>query len=322
METKIRAYAMEKPGVMSQVWVPMPEPGEHEVRLKLLVCGTCASEYLPWLNCEDPGRIMGHEGVGIVDKVGERVTKLKVGDRVTGMLHQCFAEYTIGNENELVKVPDALSDEESVGEPLAMLMSGVGQTPLELGQTFAIIGTGYMGLGFLQLMRAKGAGKIIAIDVRPEGLANAKRFGADELLTTDAVPPEYIVDVWDDGIFDRGIPVVAEVTGNEAALQLAGDMTAVHGHLSIAGYHQGGMRSINMALWNWKAIHIANAHERRDWRCAGLIQNALTLIQKGFLNTKDLMTNVYGFDEINKAYYELKHKPDGYIKGVIRISNG
>lgn len=154
METKIRAYAMEKPGVMSQVWVPMPEPGEHEVRLKLLVCGTCASEYLPWLNCEEPGRIMGHEGVGIVDKVGERVTKLKVGDRVTGMLHQCFAEYTIGNENELVKVPDALSDEESVGEPLAMLMSGVGQTPLELGQTFAIIGTGYMGLGFLQLMRA------------------------------------------------------------------------------------------------------------------------------------------------------------------------
>ena len=99
-------------------------------------------------------------------------------------------------KNELVKVPDALSDEESVGEPLAMLMSGVGQTPLELGQTFAIIGTGYMGLGFLQLMRAKGAGKIIAIDVRPEGLANAKRFGADELLTTDAVPPEYIVDVW------------------------------------------------------------------------------------------------------------------------------
>ena len=141
-------------------------------------------------------------------------------------------------------------------------------------------------------------------------------------MTADAVPPEYIVDVWDDGIFDRGIPVVAEVTGNEAALQLAGDMTAVHGHLSIAGYHQGGMRSINMALWNWKAIHIANAHERRDWRCAGLIQNALTLIQKGFLNTKDLMTNVYGFDEINKAYYELKHKPDGYIKGVIRISNG
>lgn len=53
-----------------------------------------------------------------------------------------------------------------------------------------------------------------------------------------------------------------------------------------------------------------------------MIQNALTLIQKGFLNTKDLMTNVYGFDEINKAYYELKHKPDGYIKGVIRISNG
>lgn len=319
---KMKAYAMEKPGVMSPVWVPVPEPGDHQVRLKLLVCGTCASEYLPWLNCDEPGVIMGHEGVGIVDKVGPGVTKFCVGDRVTGMLHQCFAEYTIGNENDLVKIPDCLTDEESIGEPLAMLMSGVRQTPLNLGETFAIIGTGYMGLGFLQFMRAKGPGKVIAVDVRPEGLENAGRFGADELYLSDCVPKEYIVDVWDDKIFERGVPVVAEVTGNEAALQLAGDMTAVHGHLSIAGYHQGGLRRLNMALWNWKAISIANAHERRDWLCAGLIRDALTLIQKGVIDSKSLMTNIYGFDEINRAYYEIKHKPEGYIKGVIRISNG
>ena len=129
------------------------------------------------------------------------------------------------------------------------------------------------------------------------------------------------MNVWDDGIFERGIPVVAEVAGSEAALQLAGDMTAVHGHLSIASYHQGAYRSVNMALWNWKAISILNAHERRDYLCANLIQDALKLIEMKKLDMKSLMTHVYGFDEINKAYDEVKHKPDGYIKGVIRIAD-
>lgn len=321
MTDKMKAYAMEKPGHMSLVWVPIPEPKEDEVLIKLLVCGTCASEYLPWLKLEEPGRIMGHEGVGIVVKKGARVTKFKEGDRVTGIVHEAFAEYTVGCEENLAKVPDKLSDEEGIGEPLAMLMSGVGQTPLNLGETFAIIGSGYMGLGFMQLMVAKGAGKVIAIDSRDEGLAHAKRFGATQLLHPDEVPPEYIVDEWDDKIFERGIPVVVEMTGKEPALQLAGDMTAVHGHLTIAGYHQGGMRSVNMALWNWKAINIANGHERRDWLCAGLIENAFKLIEKGKFNTKALMTNEYGFDEINKAYYELGNKPEGYIKGYVRISD-
>lgn len=310
---------MYGPARMEAFRCEIPEPGEHEVLIRILVCGTCASEYLPWLNGERIGEVLGHEGVGVIEKIGDRVEGFSVGDRVTGMMHQCFAEFTIGKDTEITRVPEELSDEEAIGEPLAMLMSGAGRTPVELGQTVAVIGTGYMGLGFLQLMRAKGAGKIIAIDSRRAGLDNAARFGADELLLSDQVPPEYIVDVWDDGIFERGIPVVAEVTGNEQALQLAGAMTAVHGHLSIAGYHQGGFRSIDMALWNWKAISILMAHERRDWKCAGLIRDALEMVKRGALNTRDLVTNIYDFDEINKAFDQIRNKPEGYIKGALRI---
>lgn len=319
MDRKMKAYILAAPEKYEPVWRPIPEPGPRQALIRMLVCGTCASEYYPWKTGEEIGRIYGHEGVGIIEAVGSEMKKFQVGDRVTGMMHECFAEYTLGDEDEMTKVPEGLRDEEAIGEPLAMLMSGVGNTPIELGESFAIVGTGYMGLGFMQLARAKGAGKIIAVDMREQGLEHARQFGATETYFSNEVPAEYIVDVWDDGIFDRGVPVVAEVTGNEAALQLAGDMTAVHGHLAIAGYHQGGMRSINMALWNWKAITARNAHERRSWLCPGLIDRALTLVQKKVLNTADMMTNEYGLDELNQALSDIGHKPDGYIKGFIRI---
>ena len=321
MTGKMKAYILADAQKYEPVWKTLPQPGPKQALIRMLVCGTCASEYHPWLTGEEIGRVYGHEGVGVIEQIGPGMEKFQIGDRVTGMMHECFAEYTLGDETEMTIVPESLSDEEAIGEPLAMLMSGVGHTPIALGKPFAIVGTGYMGLGFLQLARAKGAGKVIAVDARVQGLENACRFGATETYLSGDVPPAYIVDVWDDGIFERGIPVVAEVTGSEAALQLAGNMTAVHGHLAIAGYHQGGMRSVNMALWNWKAITARCAHERRSWLCPGLIEDALALIQKGVLDTKTLMTNAYDLNELNRALYEIGHKPEGYIKGYIRIGD-
>ncbi len=287
--------------------------------LRILVSGVCSSELYSYKNFTAPGKIYGHEGVGIVEKTGARVTKFKVGDRVTGMMWQCFAEYTTAKEAYLVRVPDSLSDAEAVGEPLADQMSGVLRTPLNPGGTFAIVGTGYMGLGFMQMMKAKGAAKVIAVDVRGEGLENAKRFGADETYLSDRVPAKYLVDEWDESIFERGVEAVAEATGNQQALTLAGKMTGVHGTLSVVGFHQGGERTVAMNLWNWKAITVVNAHERRMALCPKFIESALNLIAAGKLNTKDMMTNVYGFDGIDQAYHDLMSKPKGYIKGVVRI---
>ena len=138
-----------------------------------------------------------------------------------------------------------------------------------------------MGLGFMQMMKAKGAAKIVAVDVREEGLENARRFGADEAYLTTEVPPEYIVDTWDDGIFCTGIPTVAEASGSQPGLTLAGEYDGGAWELSVVGYHQGGPRTIDMQLWNWKAITVVNAHERRMDACAKFIESSLNLVQKG-----------------------------------------
>lgn len=319
MRETMKAYKLARAEYVEEAVLPIPAIGADEVLLRMLVCGVCSSELYSYRNFAAPGKIYGHEGVGIVEQVGTCVSEFQVGDRVTGMMWQCFAEYTAAKAAYLVKVPDSLDDWEAIGEPLADLMSGVLRTPLNPGDPFAIVGTGYMGLGFLQLMRAKGATNVIAVDTREEGLEHARRFGAAETYLADGVPEKYIVNEWDDRIFQRGVPTVAEATGAQQALTLAGDMTGVHGTLSIVGFHQGGPRTVAMNLWNWKALTVVNAHERRMELCPKFIKSALNLVVSGQVNAKDMMTNRYGFDGINQAYHDLMSKPKGYIKGAIRI---
>jgi threonine dehydrogenase-like Zn-dependent dehydrogenase len=324
----MRASVIAGPQKSELVEIPIPEIGDEEVLIRVRVCGVCASELHPWMDgaswLEASGQrpIFGHEPVGIIESVGNRVKGFQVGDRVTGLIQNAFAQYTKADYRKIVKVPDSLDDMEAIGEPLSCLMSGADRTPVSLGDDVAIVGAGFMGLGFLQLMRLKGAGRIIAVDMREESLQHAKRFGADETYTPMDVKPEYKVTEWahmDQGI--KGIDVAVEASGSQGALQLAGDMTAVHGTLSVVGYHQGngGLRNVNMELWNWKAISVINAHERRTEVHMKQMEAGLKLIAGGLFNMKDMITHVFTLDEVDKAYDAIKSKPEGFIKAIIKI---
>lgn len=328
MAKMMKASVIAGPQKSELVEIAVPEIGDEEVLIRVKVCGVCASELHPWMDgaswLEASGQrpIFGHEPVGIIESVGSRVKGFQVGDRVTGLIQNAFAQYTKADYRKIVKVPDSLDDMEAIGEPLSCLMSGADRTPVALGDDVAIVGAGFMGLGFLQLMRLKGAGKIIAVDMREESLQHAKRFGADETYTPMDVKPEYKVTEWkhmDQGI--KGIDVAVEASGSQGALQLAGEMTAVHGTLSVVGYHQGngGLRNVNMELWNWKAISVVNAHERRTEVHMKQMEAGLKLIANGLFNMKDMITHVYSLDEVDKAYDAIKSKPEGFIKAIIKI---
>lgn len=306
----------------------IPSIGDEEVLIRVRACGVCASELHPWMEgparSEASGRrlIFGHEPVGIIEEVGPRVQGFKVGERVTGLIHNAFAQFTKADYRKIIHVPEALDDLEALGEPLSCLMSGANRTPVSLGDDVAVVGTGFMGLGFLQLMKRKGAGRIIAVDKRDESLEHARRFGADEIYTPNEVRPEYKVTDW--AHMEQGIPgvnVAVEASGTQDGLQLAGEMAAVHGILSVVGYHQGnsGLRNVNMQLWNWKAISVINAHERRAHVHMKQMEAGLQLISDGMFNMKDLITHVFRLDEVDQAYEAIRHKPSGFIKGVITL---
>lgn len=316
----MRAAVLKKAGYMELEERPVPEIRENEMLIRMLVCGTCLSEYPDWKNGESAGKILGHEPVGIVEKTGSGITRFKPGDRVTGLFKNCFAEYTVSTEELALLVPEGLKDEEAVGEPWSCLVSGASRTDVKFGDTVAVVGCGYMGLGVMQLLKRKGAGKIIAVDIRQESLELARQFGADEVYTPESLPDKYIVDEWNDQMFVRGVDVAAEVTGGAAGLELAGKMVRPHGVLSIVGFHQsGGPREIDMKLWNWKAITVINAHERRDRMQMEFMREALTMFEHKKIDTKPMMTHEYPLEEINRAFTEMKEKPEGYIKGYVRI---
>lgn len=316
----MKAAVLEKAGYMRLEERPVPEIRENEMLIRMLVCGTCMSEYPDWKNGESVGKILGHEPVGIVEKTGSGITKFKPGDRVTGLFKNCFAEYTTATEETALAVPGCLRDEEAVGEPWSCLVSGADRTDFRLGDTVAVVGCGYMGLGMMGLLKLKGAGKIIAVDVRRESLELAKQFGADEVYTPEELPSRYIVDTWDSEMFIKGVDAVAEATGGAKGLELAGKMVRPHGVLSIVGYHQsGGRREIDMKLWNWKAITVINAHERRERMQMEFMREALTMFENGRINPGRMMTHGYPLEEINRAFSEMREKPEGYIKGYVRI---
>jgi threonine dehydrogenase-like Zn-dependent dehydrogenase len=318
----MKTMMMVGPRKSSVVDVPDLQPAAGQVLVKIKYNGICMSEWHPWAEANG-GERMGHEPMGTVASLGDRVTGFAIGDRVTGLsMTPCYSEYCLCKQGSLVRIPDNLSDEDALAEPLSCLVSVASKLRIEkAGDPVAVVGTGYMGLGLLSLLRLQGAGKIIAVDPRIEARENAVRFGADEVYTPDSVPAGYIVTSWDDTMYARGIQLVGEFSGTEAGLRLAGDMTGIHGTLGVGGWHQGGDRTVDFRLWGWKGITVINTHERREAYQAACCRNAMELLSSGRWSFKGLSRHIYGLNEFDRANEDLANKPKGYVKGLIRCSD-
>ncbi|MGH2613763.1 MAG: alcohol dehydrogenase catalytic domain-containing protein [Thermomicrobiales bacterium] len=296
-----------------------PAPGPGEVLVRVLVSGVCASELHSWAEGR-PGypHRFGHEPMGVVAAVGPAVTRLRDGDRVTGVFNQAYADYCLASETNLLPVPDNVRDENALGEPLACLVNAQRRTPVALADRVALIGLGYMGLGMLQLLKLRGPSRIVAIDVREDARAAAKRLGADEVYHPDELPEENRLTRFSDWQSGRGFEVVVEGSGTQAGLTLAGELVRAHGVLSILGYHQGGPRQVDVGMWNWKAIDVVNAHVRRRADLMESMRIGLELAANSLIDLGALVTHRYGLTEVDRACADLEAKPPGFIKAVVQ----
>lgn len=298
---------------------PIPEVKEEELLIKVKLCGVCASELKPWqlANAETE---FGHEVVGEVVALGKDVKTYEVGMRVTGLIYKGFAEYTVAHQSMLTVVPEGLSDEAALGEPVSCVMSGMRRTDIDLGDRVAIIGLGYMGLLALQAALLKGSSEVIAIDTREESRQRALAYGADKVLAPDEVDAELLLERWQDIPQKRGLEVVIEAAGNEKALELAGKMVKEHGVLSIVGFHQNNSLAVDMEMWNWKALNVLNAHERRSDYQMDSMCRGLKLIEAGKIKLDPWVSHSFSLNEVDQAYSAILDKPDGFVKGAVRVS--
>ena len=315
----MRAAVLIAAGKLKIEEVPLPEPGPGQVRVCLEGSGVCASNLTPWEGPEwmqfptEPGAL-GHEGWGVVDRVGEGVSDFEPGKRVAGLSGHAYAQYDVANASDLVKLPEALGDLDLPLEPFGCAFNIFRRGDIQAGQTVAIVGIGFLGAILAKLASDAGA-RVIAISRRHESLDLARRMGAAETIPMD--------DHWQiisqmreltDGKFcDR----VIEAAGKQWPLDLAAELTREGGRLVIAGYHQDGPRQVNMQLWNWRGFDVVNAHERDPEVSMQGMREAVVAIENGLIDPEVLITHRYPLDRLGEALDAARDRPGNFVKAVV-----
>jgi L-iditol 2-dehydrogenase len=229
---------------------PVPRIGPGELLVRIIASGICGSDVMEWYRLDRAPLVLGHEIAGEVVKVGDDVEQYKVGDRVAvahhvpcNTCHYClsgnhtvcdtlrrtnfdpggFAEYVrlpaINVDRGVFLLPDDMSFEEATFiEPLACILRGQRRANLRPGQSVLVIGSGISGLLHVQLAKALGAGRVVAVDINDYRLKEAKKFGADAVFASDKFSPDHIREVNGGFLADLVIVSTGAVTAVNQAL--------------------------------------------------------------------------------------------------------
>jgi threonine dehydrogenase-like Zn-dependent dehydrogenase len=309
----MKAAVVQSPQTVVLADVPPPQPGPGQVRVRLQGAGICASE-LPlwegrdWFDYPRPPGTPGHEGWGTVDAVGAGVAAPRAGERVALISQRAHAELDLAPARDVVSLPPNVAPGEPFpGEPLACAMNAMRRAQVQPGHRVAVVGVGFLGQLLVQLSAAI-ADEVVVISRRASALALARGMGATA--------------AWRSG--DPGVgrlepfDVVFEVTGRQDPLDLASRLARVRGRLVIVGYHQDGLRTVDMQLWNWRGLDVINAHERDPAVYADGLRAAVAAVAAGRLDPRPLFTHCFSLAELNRAYAVSAQRPEGFIKAVWR----
>ncbi|GAA1496127.1 zinc-dependent alcohol dehydrogenase family protein [Paeniglutamicibacter kerguelensis] len=280
-----------------------------------------------------PGRILGHEGVGTVVEVGTSVHDLVVGDRVliscikscghcpncrSGLYSHCLGDegqsgigWVFGHlidgtqaefvrvpyaDNSLYKLPDGVSDTEAV------MLSDILPTGFEIGvlsggvkpgDVVAVIGAGPVGLAAIATAGLCGAGTIVAIDRDENRLRQAREFGATDIVDSSAVDWREKVMALTDG---AGVEVAIEAVGLPETFTMAIDLARPGGRIANIGV-QG--KSVDLALQD---LWIRNISISMGLVNTNTTPMLLKLVAQHKIPAAKFATHTFTFDQMLEAY--------------------
>jgi len=294
------------------------KPTDDQILIRTKYVGVCMSEHYEWSVAKE-GQIFGHEPMGIVAEVGKNVTGFAVGDRISGLWGGGMTEYVVANPNydTIVKLPENVRDEDLVLEPLACLFSAVSKVRIPIvGATVCVVGAGYMGCGAISLLKMRGA-RVVAIDIHPASLEDAKKYGADEVYLVEEAREKFCVNPWD-GV--NGFDVVMEWAESNESLDLAINLTNMCGQLCVGAYHTGGKRLVDMQQLNVKAIECLSVHPREHHLNVQGTYNSAALLANGQWNYKDMPVKIFPRNKFDEAQAGFETKHGKYMKALIDMT--
>lgn len=318
--TQVRAAVLTAPRRVSIERRNTPDLGDAQVRVRLEGCGVCGSnlpvwEGRPWFTYPLAAGAPGHEGWGRVEAVGAEVADLKPGQRVAVLSYHAFADVDVADASQVVALPDVVGTQPFPGEALGCAMNVFRRAEVQPGQDVAVVGVGFLGALLVQLCARAGA-RVIGLGRRAFALEVARRFGAAETVPLEGDPGRAIHAV-QEITGGRGCERVIEATGLQVPLDVASEITAERGRLIIAGYHQDGLRQVNMQSWNWRGIDVINAHERDPRMYIEGMRAAVDAVASGRIDPAPLYTHRFHLDRTGDALECMRQRPTDFFKALV-----
>ncbi len=346
----MKATVYRAPGKIQLEERPVPTAGPGEAVIKITMTTICGTD-IHILKGEypvEPGRIIGHEPVGVIEELGPGVTGYREGQRVIvgaitpcGQCYSCLGGHKsqcggkaiggwrLGNtidgcQAEYVKIPfamanltpipDNLSDEQVLMCPDIMStgFSGAESGHVQIGDSVVIFAQGPIGLCATAGARLKGATQIIAVDRVSERLEMAKRLGADLTIDPSQIDPVTEIMNLTGG---RGVDVSIEALGRQETFESCLRSLKPGGTLSSLGVYSGKLElpldafGAGLADQSIVTTLCPGGKER--------MRRLLNVVESGRVNLESLVTHRFKLDQILDAYDLFAHQRDGVLKVAI-----
>ena len=333
LSTATNMKALVYHGPAQRAWEDKPRPiiqdaGDAIVRITTsTICGTDLHILKGDLPAVIDGRILGHEGIGVVEQVGAGVSEFQVGDKVIiscvsaclkcdfckkGMYSHCrhggwILGYTIdGTQAEYVRIPHADgslyhfpadADEEAMVMLSDILPTGfecgVLNGEVKPGDSVAIVGAGPVGLAVLLTAQFYSPAAIYMIDLDDKRLAVAKEFGATTLInSSDGRAAQHVLDLTG----GAGVDVAIEAVGIPATFDICQAIVAAGGRIANVGVHGKPVELHLEKLWD---RNIAITTRLVDTATTPML---LKVVRSGKLQPSQLVTHRFAMNDIMRAY--------------------
>lgn len=328
----MKALVYHGPGKRSWEEKPKPaikEPGDAIVKIaKTTICGTDLHILKGDVPTVTDGRILGHEGVGVVDEAGPAVTNFKKSDRVLiscisscskcesckkGMYSHCengggwiLGNTIDGTQAEYVRIPFADTSlyhiPAGADENALVMLSDILPTGFECGvlngqvkpgDVVAIVGAGPIGLATLLTAQFYSPAEVIMIDIDDNRLDVSKKFGATKTVNSkDGKAKDRVMEL----TASKGVDVAIEAVGIPATFELCQEIVAAGGHIANIGVHG---KSVTLHLEKLWAHNITITTRLVDTVTTPMLLRNVTA---GKLKPGQLVTHEFKLDDIMKAY--------------------
>lgn len=288
------------------------DPGPNEVQVRCLANGICMYEVSIFRGTE-PAPIWpaGHEGIGIVTKVGSAVKGIAEGECVTTLQWATYQNQPV----ELTARFAATPDDPAVYfvEPCSCVVTAWNSYNLAAGDRVLVLGVGYMGLLNVQALAGCPLAELVVADVKADNLALAKGYGATETVNVATAEGKARMEALKAEPFD----LVIEAAGSNQTLQSAGPLTRIGGRLALFAWHHG-LATVDMSVWHLRGLRVLNSSPPigTDHNIKSM-QRAVRLLERGIFDQRQLVTHRHSFAEVQQALEIAAARPDGYRKGVL-----